>query len=97
MCRQYYTQYAWCQCAEDSGQSLCAARKRNGCQGVSIETVHMQCFCHHHATKGFKSEKKMKKSNRNSEVGSTDSSLEEKTSTLSRKWYKLRGLRSRTF
>ncbi|GFF27967.1 hypothetical protein IFM46972_02224 [Aspergillus udagawae] len=81
MCRQYYTQYAWCQCAEDAGQSLCAARKRNGCQGVSIET----------------SEKKTKKSMRNSEDGSTDSSLQEKTSAISRKWYQFRGLRARTF
>ncbi|GIK07870.1 hypothetical protein Aspvir_003539 [Aspergillus viridinutans] len=97
MCRQYYTQYAWCQCAEEAGQSLCAARKRNGCQGVSIETVHMQCFCQYHATRGFKSEKKTKKSKRNSEDGSTDSSLQEKSSAISRKWYQFRGLRARTF
>ncbi|OQE80590.1 hypothetical protein PENNAL_c0045G08012 [Penicillium nalgiovense] len=61
MCRQYFTLYEWCQCEEDAGNSVCAAHRRNGCPGVSIETVHMYCFCNSHATRGFKSEKETRK------------------------------------
>ncbi|EAW13363.1 uncharacterized protein ACLA_054100 [Aspergillus clavatus NRRL 1] len=97
MCRQYYTFYTWCQCEVDAGQNLCVAFKRNDCEGLSIETVHMHCFCNHHASKGFKSEKKSKKPKRSSAGSSAGFSLEEKSSTTSRKWYQFRGLRSRTF
>ncbi|EKV15973.1 hypothetical protein PDIG_23280 [Penicillium digitatum PHI26] len=61
MCRQYFTLYEWCQCEEDAGNSVCAAHRRNGCPGVSVETVHMHCFCNSHATHGFKSEKETRK------------------------------------
>ncbi|KAE8373220.1 hypothetical protein BDV26DRAFT_285313 [Aspergillus bertholletiae] len=90
MCRQFFTIYEWCHCEEDSGHELCAARRRDMCPGTSIETVHMQCFCNQHASKGFKSEKKAQKP--------SGSSIDEKQSfTPRRKWYQICGGRSRTY
>ncbi|KAE8148394.1 hypothetical protein BDV25DRAFT_158352 [Aspergillus avenaceus] len=87
MCRQFFTIYEWCHCEEDTGHELCAARRRDNCPGTSIETVHMQCFCNQHASKGFKSEKKAKKS-----------SIDEKGPYVPRrKWYQICVGRSRTY
>lgn len=98
MCRQYFTLYEWCHCEEDAGQTVCAGHRRNSCPGISIETVHMHCFCNSHATRGFKTEKKTRKEER-SQRRSQDS-LDEKMSlgSLGRRWYQWyqwRGLRSR--
>ncbi|KAJ6079999.1 hypothetical protein N7467_009752 [Penicillium canescens] len=95
MCRQYFTFYEWCQCEEDAGQSVCAGHRRNNCPGVSIETVHMHCFCNGHATQGFKSEKQTRKEENKAGRRSQDS-MDEKASFGRRwfQWYQWRGLRS---
>ncbi|OJJ46379.1 hypothetical protein ASPZODRAFT_32645, partial [Penicilliopsis zonata CBS 506.65] len=68
MCRQYLTFYEWCRCEEDSGHTSCASGRSQRCRGVSIETVHMHCFCNTHATtkwvteeKGFKRDRQQKR------------------------------------
>lgn len=96
MCRQYYTLYEWCQCEEDAGNSVCAGVRRSSCPGVSVETVHMQCFCNSHATRGFKSEKQTRKAENKTRRRSQES-LDEKASFGRRwyQWYQWRGLRSR--
>ena len=104
MCRQYYTLYAWCHCEEDAGQSVCSGQRRNSCPGISVETVHMHCFCNSHASKGFKTEKKSRKqedkwrrrSQQSQTSSSSSGSLDEKASMGRRwyQWYQWRGLRS---
>ncbi|KAJ5895375.1 hypothetical protein N7495_007066 [Penicillium taxi] len=87
--------YEWCQCEEDAGQSICAGYRRNTCAGVSIETVHMHCFCNSHATRGFKSEKKSRKQDEKIRRRSEDS-MDERASLGRRlyQWYQWRGIRS---
>ncbi|KAJ6015675.1 hypothetical protein N7540_010266 [Penicillium herquei] len=96
MCRQYYTLYEWCHCEEDGGQSVCSGHRRNSCPGISIETVHMHCFCHTHATRGFKTEKQTRKEAEKNRRRSQES-LDEKSSLGRRwyQWYQWRGLWSR--
>ncbi|KAL5360128.1 hypothetical protein BJX96DRAFT_149812 [Aspergillus floccosus] len=91
MCRQFFTLYEWCQCEEDAGQEVCGGHIQAGCPGTSIETIHMQCFCNLHATKGFKSEKKSKKRS------SLEGPSEKGAFSPRRKWYQVLGMRSRTF
>ncbi|KAJ5207069.1 hypothetical protein N7491_002299 [Penicillium cf. griseofulvum] len=95
MCRQYFTLYEWCQCEEDAGNNVCAAHRRNSCPGISVETVHMHCFCNSHATRGFKSENETRKKENKVRRRSQDS-LDEKNSLRRRwyQWYQWRGLRS---
>ncbi|OQE11806.1 hypothetical protein PENVUL_c002G07311 [Penicillium vulpinum] len=89
MCRQYFTLYEWCQCEEDAGNSVCAAHRRKGCAGVSVETVHMHCFCNSHATRGFKSEKETRK--KENKARRSQDSLDEKDS-FGRRWYQCFGV-----
>lgn len=95
MCRQYFTLYEWCHCEEDAGHTVCAAHRRNNCPGVSIETVHMHCFCNLHATRNFKTEKQTQKEEKTRRR--SQESLDEKASTGRRwyQWYQWRGLRLR--
>ncbi|CAI7662084.1 unnamed protein product [Penicillium glandicola] len=97
MCHQYFTLYEWCQCEENSGNNVCAAHRRNGCPGISVETVHMHCFCDSHATRGFKSEKQTRKKENKLRRRSEDS-LDEKDSLRRRwyQWYQWRIQRSKT-
>ncbi|KAJ5225212.1 hypothetical protein N7468_006437 [Penicillium chermesinum] len=97
MCRQYYTLYEWCHCEEEAGQSACAGQHRSSCPGVSVETVHMQCFCHSHATRGFKSEKKTRRQEEKKLRRQSQESFDEKSSFGRRwyQWYQWRGLRAR--
>ncbi|KAJ5201692.1 uncharacterized protein N7498_006355 [Penicillium cinerascens] len=89
MCRQYFTLYEWCHCEEDAGNSVCSGHRRNSCPGISIETVHMHCFCNSHATRSFKSVNQTKK------VG--QDSMDEKASFRRRwfQWYQWRVSRLR--
>ncbi|OJJ33172.1 hypothetical protein ASPWEDRAFT_115404 [Aspergillus wentii DTO 134E9] len=88
MCRQYFTMYEWCQCEEDAGQTLCTSRKQQSCPGISIETVHMQCFCHTHSTKGWKNESTMKRKDKLLKRRS-DTTMNEKSTRSPRRWYHL--------
>ncbi|KAJ5778314.1 hypothetical protein N7520_001560 [Penicillium odoratum] len=96
MCRQYFTLYEWCHCEEAAGNSVCTGQRRNSCTGISIETVHMHCFCNAHAAKGFKTEKKTRKEEEKMRRRSQES-LDEKSSLGRRwyQWYQWRGLWSR--
>ncbi|KAJ5966412.1 hypothetical protein N7481_013126 [Penicillium waksmanii] len=104
MCRQHFTVYEWCHCESDAGYSVCGGARRDSCPGVSIETVHMHCFCNSHASRGFKTEKKSLKQedkwrrrSQQSQASSSSGSLDEKSSLGRRfsQWYQWRGLRSR--
>ncbi|KAJ5480911.1 hypothetical protein N7539_006805 [Penicillium diatomitis] len=96
MCRQYYTLFAWCSCEEDAGYTPCTGLRLNNCRGVSIETVHMHCFCNSHATRGFKTQKEIRKEERKIRRQSQDS-LGEKASLGRRlyQWYQWKGIWSR--
>ncbi|PYH97451.1 hypothetical protein BO71DRAFT_129998 [Aspergillus ellipticus CBS 707.79] len=100
MCHQFFMVYEWCQCQEDAGQQFCSERNENNyCPDVAIDVVHMHCFCHSHATRGFKSEKKSRKLERKLERKRLSTlSLDEKSllAPPKKKWYRF-SLRSRTF
>ena len=61
MCHQTFTVYEWCQCEESAGNATCAGHSGQDCPGLSIEAVRMYCFCQWHASKSWKTEKKVRK------------------------------------
>ncbi|RAL13662.1 uncharacterized protein BO97DRAFT_342210 [Aspergillus homomorphus CBS 101889] len=96
MCQQYFTIYSWCHCEEAAGEHYCTERNRDSCSSIDVKTVHMQCFCHLHATRGFKSERKCRKHERKQERKRLGSSSEKSSLEPRRKWYHFH-FRSRTF
>ncbi|OJJ84840.1 uncharacterized protein ASPGLDRAFT_46757 [Aspergillus glaucus CBS 516.65] len=96
MCRQYLTVYEWCRCEENAGNLICAPHEEHECPGVFTEAVHMHCFCHWHASKGWKTEHKLlKKHNKMSKkTQKRRSTLSEKSLTPKR-WFSWTSLRSR--
>ncbi|PWY69854.1 hypothetical protein BO94DRAFT_477476 [Aspergillus sclerotioniger CBS 115572] len=100
MCRQYFMVYEWCRCEEDAGQQICPARNDNNyCPEMAIETVHMYCFCHGHATHGFKSERKLQRKERKrfSMLSLGEKGEKSVLAPRKKKWYHFCSLRSRTF